>query len=79
MKQRYIVTFADDGLHLYGPFPATHEHDALHEFGARWQADHGDDPRWNEIDLDLTGAERVVLPVPVVDPEDYEMRLPPKP
>ena len=70
MKQRYIVTFADDGLHLYGPFPATHEHDALHEFGARWQADHGDDPRWNEIDLEEPLRGRPMI-LPIEDPEAF--------
>jgi hypothetical protein len=47
---RHILTFATekDGLRIIGPFETVQ---ALSAWGDRWQADNGDDPRWQQIEL----------------------------
>lgn len=46
----YIVCMQDTELYLVGPFATMSE---LSAWGHKWQMEHGDDPRWQSIRLDL--------------------------
>lgn len=51
MKAKHILTFATDkdGLRIYGPFDTE---EALSAWGSSWQERNGDDPRWQQIEID---------------------------
>jgi hypothetical protein len=62
MKKDYIITFADDGPEIFGPFETDAE---LRAFGTGWQLSRGDDPRWHSISLDpsFIGGGRLSIEV----------------
>jgi hypothetical protein len=65
-QHRYILTWADDGFEVHGPFP-TERH--LVAYGNWWQANcgdgSGDDPRWQSLALtDPAAPVKLVTPDP---------------
>jgi hypothetical protein len=64
--ERYILIYGDGKtgpagvLRLIGPFESE---EALAKWGRHWQADNGDDPRWQEMAFEMPLTSRYIVDV----------------